>query len=159
MRCWDSWAARESSCELAGGTAGQVRADPGRLRRMAADSAWRTRLPVQYPSRSRGQGGRGRHRTCLFFFFCCRTNLNRRSSEEPKKVGRPKKEKKPRTAKQLANDERQRQRFLTLVFMSARLLNVLEHNPIRKGTGDVVESAFIAPLHNKEVEKPHSPSF
>ena len=31
--------------------------------------------------------------------------------EEPKKVGRPKKEKKPRTAKQLANDERQRQRF------------------------------------------------
>ena len=31
--------------------------------------------------------------------------------EESKKVGRPKKEKKPRTAKQLANDERQRQRF------------------------------------------------
>ena len=31
--------------------------------------------------------------------------------EPPKKVGRPKKEKKPRTAKQLANDERQRQRF------------------------------------------------
>jgi len=30
---------------------------------------------------------------------------------EPKKVGRPKKEKKQRSAKQLANDERQRQRF------------------------------------------------
>ena len=31
--------------------------------------------------------------------------------EEPKKVGRPKKEKKPRTPAQLANDEKQRQRF------------------------------------------------
>ena len=31
--------------------------------------------------------------------------------EEPKKVGRPKKEKKPRSAAQLANDEKQRQRF------------------------------------------------
>ena len=30
---------------------------------------------------------------------------------EPKKVGRPKKEKKPRTPAQLANDEKQRQRF------------------------------------------------
>ena len=34
---------------------------------------------------------------------------------EPKKVGRPKKEKKPRSAKQLANDERQRQRFKLII--------------------------------------------
>ena len=44
--------------------------------------------------------------------------------EPPKKAGRPKKEKKPRTPAQLANDEKQRQRFKK------------EHEARRKKTGE-----------------------
>ena len=45
--------------------------------------------------------------------------------EPPKKAGRPKKEKKPRTPAQLANDEKQRQRFKK------------EHEARRKKAGEV----------------------